>query len=103
MEQSMGMTVGFRGRTIQKQYSQLPQEMQDMAEALMKELEVIGPKLPKWPHFGPLRGKPKKRKVYHAHLNKGKPTYVAVWELVGEDEIEILFLGTHEKAAYDRL
>ena len=99
----MGMKVGFRGRTIQKQYSKLPEEMKDAAEALMKELEVKGPQLPNWKNFGPLAGKEKGSKVFHAHLNKGKPRYVAVWELIAKDEIEILYLGTHEKAAYKRL
>ena len=69
----------------------------------MEELEQIGPELSGWRNFGLLKGKEKDRKVYHAHLNSGRPRYVAVWELSSEAEIELLYFGTHEKADYKRL
>lgn len=77
--------------------------MQDAAEALVKDLEVRGPELKEWRNFGLLEGKKKGRKVYHAHLNSQKPRYVVVWELIGDDVIELLFFGTHEKVDYKRL
>jgi len=43
--------------------------------------------------------------AYHCHLIKGKPTYVAVWiEEESKDgrfkTVEIVYVGTHEKALY---
>jgi hypothetical protein len=39
---------------------------------------------------------------HHCHLKKGKPTYVAVWEVKNREIrlIEVTYVGTHEKAPY---
>ncbi|KUG28231.1 hypothetical protein ASZ90_001904 [hydrocarbon metagenome] len=63
-------------------------------------IEADGPIQLTMPHFGKLRGWP--GEVYHCHLNKGRPTYVAVWSV--EDRmvklVEVVYVGTHEKAPY---
>ncbi|MDR3555637.1 MAG: hypothetical protein P4L55_12845 [Syntrophobacteraceae bacterium] len=39
---------------------------------------------------------------HHCHLKKGKPTYVAIWEVRDKNVriVEIIYAGTHEKAPY---
>jgi len=37
---------------------------------------------------------------HHCHLKKGHPTYVAVWRVVAEKTVEIIYAGTHESAPY---
>lgn len=52
------------------------------------------------PHFGKLKNRP--GEVYHCHLNKGRPTYVVVWQV--KDRlillVEVTYVGTHENAPY---
>jgi hypothetical protein len=50
-----------------------------------------------WPNYSKLAGG-----RHHCHLKKGKPTYVAVWEVLDKDIklIEVQYVGTHEKAPY---
>ncbi|WP_237707634.1 hypothetical protein [Desulfocurvibacter africanus] len=52
------------------------------------------------PHFGKLKNRP--GEVYHCHLNKGRPTYVAVWQVLDKVVclVEVTYVGTHEKAPY---
>lgn len=52
------------------------------------------------PRFGKLKGWP--GEAYHCHLNKGRPTYVAVWQADGGEVrlVEVIYAGTHEKAPY---
>ena len=42
---------------------------------------------------------------YHCHLKKGKPTYVAVWKVTDKENrpVEVRYVGTHEKADYERI
>ncbi len=53
-----------------------------------------------WPNFGKLFEK--KEDKYHCHLIKGRPTYVACWKVVDKNtrQIEVYYVGTHEKAPY---
>jgi hypothetical protein len=39
---------------------------------------------------------------YHCHLKKGRPTFVAIWEVMDKEIklIEVIYAGTHEKAPY---
>jgi len=41
------------------------------------EMEANGPIRGDWPNFSALSGN-----RYHCHLKKGRPTYVAIWELI---------------------
>lgn len=85
-----------------KQAERLPEDISDALVLLRRELEREGPVRHNWPHYGKLKGK---KDLYHRHLNKGKPRYVAVWK-VADGEVrfmEIRYVGTHEKADYGRM
>lgn len=93
------------GKTIKEKNAKkaLPQSIIDILQTLIMDLEQYGPTLGttsiKWHNFGPIAGK---KDVYHCHLKKGKPTYVACWCI--EDKkiklLEIFYVGTHENAPY---
>lgn len=87
-------------RKAQKQIERLPDLLRATVYVLKAELEQEGPVQPEWFHYGKLVGK--KREYHHCHLNKGHPSYVAVW--VVEDRkaqvIEICYADTHEKVNY---
>ncbi len=84
-------------RSLSKQVRQLPENVQNLLIALEKDLEVNGPIRGDWPNFSVLSGK-----RYHCHLKKGRPTYVAIWEVLDKEIrlIEVIYAGTHEKAPY---
>jgi mRNA-degrading endonuclease RelE of RelBE toxin-antitoxin system len=66
---------------------------------LARELIAGGPRPQGWPHYGKIKGH---QDQHHCHLKRGRPTYVAVWrELKNEERtIEVIYVGTHEKAPY---
>jgi mRNA-degrading endonuclease RelE of RelBE toxin-antitoxin system len=82
---------------VQKGIRKLPEDIRALAFALVKEIEKDGPYRSNWPNYGKLSdGR------LHCHLKKGRPTYVAVWE-VGDKKariVEVKYVGTHEKAPY---
>ncbi len=92
-------TVGITGKAC-KQRDKLPEEIADALLALWTELRLEGPVQPEWPHYGKLKGR--KAEEYHCHLNKGRPTYVAVWKVLDKQIrlMEINYVGTHENAPY---
>lgn len=61
------------------------------------DLEENGPVRGKWSNYGKLTGR-----RHHCHLKKGKPCYVAVWEVADKEIklIEVVYAGTHEGAPY---
>ncbi|MDL2316163.1 cytotoxic translational repressor of toxin-antitoxin stability system [Desulfovibrio sp. OttesenSCG-928-A18] len=75
----------------------LPSPVVKAFEALLFDLRARGPVAGNWPNYGKLD-----RQRHHCHLRKGRPTYVAVWWEVGEEDhsIEVTYVGTHEKAPY---
>jgi len=80
-----------------KQIKKLPQKVQDIVARLMYELALSGAVRGNWSNYGKLTDT-----RHHCHLKKGNPTYVAVWE-ERENEIrliEVIYVGTHEKAPY---
>ena len=83
-----------------KQMAKLPEDIADALLALWTELKLEGPVQPEWPHYGKLKGR--KEEEHHCHLNKGKPTYVAVWKVLDKQIklMEINYVGTHENAPY---
>lgn len=87
-------------RKAEKQAGELPVPVYETLAVLKRELELEGPVQPEWHHYGKLAGK--KGEYHHCHLNKGKPRYVAVWEVVKDAVrvIEIRYAGTHEKVSY---
>ena len=63
----------------------------------MREIETDGPVRGNWPNYGKLD-----KDRHHCHLKKGRPSYVAVWELKDKEIclVEVTYAGTHEKAPY---
>lgn len=79
-----------------KKSAKLPKAAKAALLVLLNEIALLGPVRGNWPNYAKLAdGK------HHCHLKKGKPTYVAVW--IAEKEtitVEIIYVGTHEKAPY---
>ncbi len=96
--QQTGWTVGLTSKA-RKQKGKLPEDIADALLALWTELELEGPVQPEWPHYGKFKGR---NTEYHCHLNKGKPTYVAIWKVLDKQIklMEINYVGTHENAPY---
>lgn len=86
-------------RKAAKQYDALPRAVQDRMDLLTAELELLGPIRHNWKNYSKLSGMSQR---YHCHLKKGKPTYVAVWEVMNDrvSVLEVIYVGTHEKAPY---
>jgi mRNA-degrading endonuclease RelE of RelBE toxin-antitoxin system len=84
-------------RKLQRQIKKLPATVQDNLLILLRDINLLGPIRREWPNFGGLG-----RDRYHCHLKKGRPTYVAVWEVISKQVrlIEVKYVGTHEKAPY---
>ena len=92
----MTWTVNFSRQVLRAQVK-LPKSVVKTLAFLAREIETLGPVRGNWPNYGKLGpGR------HHCHLKKGKPTYVAVW--VEQDReirlIEVIYVGTHEKAPY---
>jgi len=84
-------------QTLNKQIRKLPERVQNLLIALKKDMEINGPIRGDWPNFSALSFD-----RYHCHLKKGRPTYVAIWEVKNKEIklIEVTYAGTHEKAPY---
>ncbi|MDX9710874.1 MAG: cytotoxic translational repressor of toxin-antitoxin stability system [Trichloromonas sp.] len=84
-------------RQAQKQTDRLPVKIQGILQALVIDLEENGPVRGNWANYGKLTSL-----RHHCHLKKGKPCYVAVWEVADKEMklIEVIYAGTHEKAPY---
>ena len=65
---------------------------------LLKEFIHEGPYRAYWPNYTKMSGK----EDYHCHILKGRPTYVACWNLIDKKQkiIEVYYAGTHENAPY---
>lgn len=100
-EQEALWSVIFTGKS-RKQKSKLPSAIASALGLLYGELEVDGPERLNWPHYGKITGKPD---MHHCHLNKGRPTYAAVWKVTDRSVklMEIRYVGTHENADYRRI
>lgn len=84
-------------KRLGKQLGQLPKAVKASLVTLMKEIEDYGPVRGNWPNYSQLSSN-----RYHCHLKKGRPTYVAVWEVKDKERklVEVIYAGTHEKAPY---
>ena len=84
-------------REVAKTVPTLPQPVQDLLRLLLQELERHGPVHGNWPNYGKLS-----RTRHHCHLQKGRPTYVAVWDVRDSKQhlIEVTYVGTHARAPY---
>ena len=93
----MAWTVEFTARAA-KQAGKLPLRILNRLDALRRNIQAEGPVQPTMPHFGKLKNRT--GNFYHCHLNKGRPTYVAVWQVRKNFTVlvEIIYVGTHENA-----
>ncbi|NOY68598.1 MAG: cytotoxic translational repressor of toxin-antitoxin stability system [Deltaproteobacteria bacterium] len=84
-------------KRVQKQIAQLPESVKKRLVALLLEIEINGPIRGNWPNYSVLG-----KNFHHCHLKKGRPTYVAVWEMKDKKIklVEVNYAGTHEKAPY---
>ena len=84
-------------KKARKQFERLPENVKKTLAALLNEIRIYGPYRIGWPNYGSLS-----KNRYHCHLKKGKPTYVAVWEIKNKKVrlVEVSYVGTHEKAPY---
>ena len=84
-------------KKIRKQIAKLPLAVKESLFALLLEIETGGPVRGNWHNYGKLG-----RHRHHCHLRKGRPTYVAVWEVTnGQIKlVEVIYVGSHEKAPY---
>lgn len=83
-----------------KQAAKLPERIRNRLDALRALIALEGPVQPSMAHFGKLKNQ--RGEIYHCHLNKGRPTYVVVWQVKGSVAIlvEVTYVGTHENAPY---
>ena len=98
----MPWTVSIAKRAA-KQITNLSFNLNDICDALLRDLQQNGPQLPGWPHFQKNHGTGK-IECYHCHLQRGRPTWVAIWRVLDkrERQLELCYVGTHEKADYQR-
>ena len=94
------MTVKWEVRLKKKvkaRLDTLPLRVREYVYFLIQDIRQNGPVRGDWPNYGSL-GKNR----HHCHLKKGRPTYVAVWEVTDPDTrlVEVLYVGSHEKAPY---
>jgi hypothetical protein len=84
-------------RKADKSLAKLPKLVTNAFALLMSDIEAGGPVCGDWPNYSRLDDR-----RHHCHLKKGQPTYVAVWEEteVGVRLVEVVYVGTHEKAPY---
>lgn len=82
---------------VAKQVQRLPRVVQQRYLVLQQELAIQGPVRGNWPNYSKLNDI-----RHHCHLKKGRPTYVAVWEVmdVRDRIIEVIYVGTHANAPY---
>lgn len=99
----MAFWTATLSRSAAKQYEKLKRSgskrpsVIDAIDLLVMDLRQTGPHVTEWPNYGPLGDD-----VFHCHLRKGRPTYVACWKVKSKikKEIEVFYVGTHEGAPY---
>ncbi len=81
----------------QKKLHKLPKGILEVLRVLMGDITLNGPVRGNWPNYSKLGSD-----RHHCHLKKGKPCYVAVWEVTDKEIklVEVNYVGTHEKAPY---
>ena len=84
-------------RQVARRLSKLPIAVQESLVALLREIELQGPVRGNWPNYSRLD-----RNRHHCHLKKGRPTYVAGWQVIDKSIrlVEVVYVGTHEKSPY---
>ncbi len=92
----MTWTVNINKKVL-KTIPRLPKGVRQSLFLLAGEIEKAGPVRGNWANYSKLG-----KNLYHCHLKKGRPTYVAVWEVKNKKIkiVEVIYAGTHEKAPY---
>jgi len=92
----MRWTVRIK-KSVAKKIPGLPEGVRLSLLVLLQEMELNGAVRGNWQNYGKLSDN-----RHHCHLKKGKPTYLAVWEEIADEInlIEVIYVGTHEKAPY---
>ncbi|MCG6538216.1 MAG: cytotoxic translational repressor of toxin-antitoxin stability system [Syntrophales bacterium LBB04] len=82
---------------VKKKLDSYPRAVRRAYLNLHREIEMEGPVRGNWPNYGKLG--PNR---HHCHVKKGRPTYVAIWEVIQNEVrlVEVTYVGTHEKAPY---
>lgn len=88
-----------RKKKVDKTIRKLPKTIKLILEQLFTEIELLGPNRNNWPNYGKLKSKDD---LFHCHIKKGNPTYVVCWEILNKKVkiVEVIYVGTHEKAPY---
>jgi hypothetical protein len=97
----MSWDVHISAKT-RRNIARMPSSIVEALQILLADLEYSGPIKSNWPNYSKISGW---KDCHHCHLQKGRPTYVAVWRVAGPKDklIEVIYVGTHEKANYNRL
>jgi mRNA-degrading endonuclease RelE of RelBE toxin-antitoxin system len=66
---------------VRKSLKRLPQGINEIFQLLLAEMKLAGPVQTQWPHYGKLR-----QDCHHCHLQRGRPTYVAVWRVMSKED-----------------
>jgi mRNA-degrading endonuclease RelE of RelBE toxin-antitoxin system len=84
---------------VLKTLEHLPEGIEETFQLLLAEIRLRGPVRGNWANYDKLFN-PKNH--HKCHLHKGKPTYVATWRVISNQEkcVEVTYVGTHEKAPY---
>lgn len=92
-------------KKVRKQVDKLPPAIYETFYLLVAALKTDGPEAKGWHHFGRLVTSKREPDMYHCHLNKGAPRYVAVWRVEDQtvEMMEMRYVGTHEGADYKRI
>lgn len=101
----MSWTVKYRGqakKALRAGSKAVSKDAREAMNALYLDLEEDGPNQNVWPHYSKLKNQGKGVDKRHCHLLRGRPTYVACWEVIDNKKkiLEVYYVGTHEKAPY---
>ncbi len=82
-------------RKLARRIEALPAPVRAALDFLKADLALRGPVRGDWPNYSALG-----KETHHCHLKRGHPTYVAVWRVIDDETVEIVYAGTHEGAPY---
>ncbi len=88
--------------TACKNLKKLPKGVDEVFQLLLKKIALAGPVQNSWPNYSKITSN---KNCHHCHLQKGKPTYVAVWKVIDSKKkvVKVLYVGSHEGVDYDRI
>lgn len=75
-----------------KGFRDLPSNVTDKLQALIREMRVAGPVRGNWPNYSKLGDG-----SHHCHLGY---SWVACWREIGADQLEVYYVGSREGAPY---